>query len=76
MSTGESPQARMANDIAVQFAHLPFHQAAGEVAKHIRMFWDPRMRAEFDRFADVPPHDLDPAALEAARLLRNSTTPG
>ncbi|RRO17977.1 formate dehydrogenase [Saccharopolyspora rhizosphaerae] len=72
MSTEVSPQVRMANDIAIQFAHLPQRQAAREVANHIKMFWDPRMRAELDRIADSPPPDLDPLALAAARLLRNA----
>lgn len=72
MSTDVSPQVRMANDIAIQFAHLPPRQAVREVAHHITMFWDPRMKAEFDRFADNPPRDLDPLALAAARFLRNT----
>ncbi|TDD81642.1 formate dehydrogenase [Saccharopolyspora karakumensis] len=72
MSAEVSPQVRMANDIAIQFAHLPPGQAAREVAHHIKMFWDPRMRAELDRLADSPPQDMDPLALEAARLLRSA----
>ncbi|WP_406689789.1 formate dehydrogenase subunit delta [Saccharopolyspora sp. ID03-671] len=72
MSDDVSPQVRMANDIAIQFAHLPPRQAAREVAHHITMFWDPRMRTELDHLADTPPQDLDPLALEAARLLRNA----
>ncbi|MDI2027155.1 formate dehydrogenase subunit delta [Saccharopolyspora sp. TS4A08] len=72
MSDDVSPQVRMANDIAIQFAHLPPRQAAREVAHHIRMFWDPRMRTELDQLVDTPPQDLDPLALEAARLLRNA----
>ncbi|SFS71717.1 formate dehydrogenase subunit delta [Saccharopolyspora flava] len=72
MSTDVSPQVRMANDIAIQFAHLPARQAAQEVADHIRMFWDPRMKSELDHLVDAPPQDLDPLALAAARLLRNT----
>ena len=37
-------EARMGNDIARQFAHLPPAEAAEAIALHIESFWDPRMR--------------------------------
>lgn len=59
----------MAADIAVQFRHLPPEQAAASIANHIRMFWDPRMKAELRELAENDPDTLDPLALAAARLL-------
>ncbi|WP_199429803.1 formate dehydrogenase subunit delta [Qaidamihabitans albus] len=71
MSTTTSPQIRMANDIAVQFRHQPPERAAEAICTHIRMFWDPRMKAELLRLMDSEGEDLDPLALAAARLLRD-----
>ena len=38
--------ARMANDIANNFAVLGDEEAVFSTANHIRMFWDPRMREQ------------------------------
>ena len=38
--------ARMANDIANNFAVLGEEEAISSTANHIRMFWDPRMRQQ------------------------------
>jgi formate dehydrogenase subunit delta len=65
-----SAQVRLANEIAVQFHHQPPDAAAAAIAAHIRMFWEPRMRAELMRWVEIEPESLDPLALEAARLLR------
>jgi formate dehydrogenase subunit delta len=59
----------MVNEIAVHFHHRPPAVAAAEIAQHIRMFWDPRMRAELQRRVETNPDELDPFALAAARLL-------
>ncbi|GAA2360003.1 hypothetical protein GCM10009854_43710 [Saccharopolyspora halophila] len=67
-----SPQARMANDIAVQFTHKSAREAAGAIANHIKMFWDPRMKSELDQILDDNPQDLHPLAREAAQKLRDS----
>lgn len=40
----------MANQIATNLAHAPDHAAA--TAEHIRLYWDPRMKAMI-RQADV-----------------------
>lgn len=69
METTTSPQARMAADIAAQFRHQPADQAAAAIANHIRMFWDPRMKAELRKLAENDPDSLDPLALAAVRLL-------
>jgi formate dehydrogenase subunit delta len=64
---------RLANDIAAQFAHLPPERAAAMVANHLRMFWDPRMRAALlatVAAGGTDADDLDPLAVEAAGLLR------
>ncbi len=61
---------RLANDIALQFAHLPPPQAAEAVANHLRLFWDPRMRTQL--LSDSG-DDLHPAAADAARLLARSS---
>ena len=41
-----SKLARMANDIAKNFAALGEDEAISLTANHIRMFWDPRMRRQ------------------------------
>jgi formate dehydrogenase subunit delta len=64
------PHVRLANEIAVQFAHLPADEAAGEIAKHIRSFWDPRMRRQLLAHVDAGGEDLDPLALAAVDRLR------
>ena len=37
---------RMANQIAANFAALGEEQAVNQTAEHIRLFWDPRMKAQ------------------------------
>jgi formate dehydrogenase subunit delta len=64
------PQIRLANDIAVQFHHLPTGEAAKAIANHMRMFWDPRMRADLVTRAESSTADLDPLVVEAVRILR------
>jgi formate dehydrogenase subunit delta len=65
----QSPEVRLANEIAVQFHHRAPDDAAAAVAAHIRLFWDPRMRSALLRRAETEPGALDPLALAAARLL-------
>ena len=74
----ESPQIRMANDIASQFHHRPPAEAAEEVAEHIRLFWEARMRAELlaQVAARVEEDDgIDPIVIDAAELLRAGLVP-
>lgn len=66
---GAAPSVRLVNEIALHFHHLPAEVAAKEIAEHVRLFWDPRMRAELDRRVESEPDKLDPLALAAARLL-------
>jgi len=49
VSGANPPETRLALEIAAQFRRLPPEDAAPAIAKHIRTFWDPRMRA---RLAD------------------------
>ncbi|GHF69138.1 formate dehydrogenase subunit delta [Amycolatopsis bartoniae] len=66
----DSPQVRLANEIAVQFGHQRPERAAAAIAAHIRQFWDPRMRADLLAQAAAAPDELDPLALAAVALLR------
>jgi formate dehydrogenase subunit delta len=67
---GTPPHVRMVNEIAVQFAHRPVDEAADAVAAHIRVFWDPRMRAALLAHLTAGGTGLDPIASRAAQLLR------
>lgn len=61
---------RMANQVAQFFDVYPEEQGAAEVAKHLRAFWDPRMRRQFlDYAADQPDNDLHPLARLAVKRL-------
>jgi formate dehydrogenase subunit delta len=70
MSTGHVPaEARMGNDIARQFAHLPAAQAAEAIAGHIERFWEPRMRRNLEALAAAQDDSLDPLVVDAAGRL-------
>ena len=58
---------RMANQIAANFAIQGEAQAIAATAEHIRLFWDPRMKAAL--FADDP-SGLSPVARAAVESLR------
>ncbi|MEU3272581.1 formate dehydrogenase subunit delta [Saccharomonospora sp. NPDC006951] len=64
-----APEIRLINDIAVQFPHQERDAAATAIATHIRMFWEPRMRAELTKLRDQEPEAFEPLALAAAKLL-------
>jgi formate dehydrogenase subunit delta len=61
---------RLANEIAIQFAHLPFDDGTARVAKHIHDFWEPRMLRALLAHVDAGGDDLDPLAAAAAERLR------
>ena len=63
------PEARMGNDIARQFAHLPPDKAAEAVARHIETFWDPHMRRNLEALAAAHDESLDPLLVDAASRL-------
>lgn len=70
-ATPVPPHVRLVNDIAAQFHHLPAEQGVAKVLAHLRMFWDPRMRAQLiDTIGGADQADLDPLAAAAAARLR------
>jgi formate dehydrogenase subunit delta len=62
-------EARMGNDIARQFAHLPAGAAAQAVARHIETFWDPSMRRRLEALVAAGDDTLDPLLIDAAGRL-------
>lgn len=64
-----APEARLGNDIARQFAHLPHDAAIAGIAGHIGRFWDPRMRANLHKLVAEESPDLDPLLVDAADTL-------
>jgi len=70
MSGGLPPDVRLANEIAIQFAHLEAADAAGRIAKHMHDFWEPRMLRTLLSYLDTGGDDLDPLAAAAAEQLR------
>ena len=68
-SVGTPAEARMGNDIARQFAHLPPADAAEAIARHLDAFWTPGMRRTLEALAAAHDGSLDPLLVDAARLL-------
>jgi formate dehydrogenase subunit delta len=60
----------LANEISIQFAHLPAADGAARVAKHIHDFWEPRMLRALLAYKDAGGEDLDPLAAAAVERLR------
>ena len=73
MNSHVAPEARMGNDIARQFAHLPSEVAAQAVARHIETFWDPRMRRALEALVAAHDDSLDPLLVDAVgRLVKHA----
>lgn len=70
-----SPEARMGNDIARQFAHLPWEEAVSAIATHVQKFWDPRMRTRLRALVDNGAAGVDPLVAAAAERLPASPAP-
>lgn len=70
MSTGLPPDVRLANEIAIQFAHLDFADGVARVAKHMHDFWERRMLRAVLAYKDDGGQDLDPLAAAAVEQLR------
>lgn len=64
-----SPEARMGNDIARQFAHLPPAEAAAAIAKHIESYWTPGMRRTLEALVAEGDESLDARLVDAAGRL-------
>ncbi|MBY8824048.1 formate dehydrogenase subunit delta [Sphingomonas colocasiae] len=62
----------MANQIARNLGAMQHDHAVAAVADHIRMFWDPRMKAKV--FADGA--GLSPIAAAAIEMLKQGVDPG
>jgi hypothetical protein len=65
-----APEARLGNDIARHFAHLPEETAVESVVRHIETFWDPHMRHKLSALAAAGDDTLDPLLVRAAGRLR------
>ena len=74
MSSLVAPEARMGNDIARQFVHLPPTLAAEAIARHIETFWDPAMRRTLEALAAAHDASLDPLLVDAAGRLATHAT--
>lgn len=61
---------RMANQIAINQAHLPDDEAVALVANHLTMFWAPVMRKDLVAAVDAGEADLNEVALRAVRQLQ------
>ena len=75
MSALTKAEARMGNDIARQFAHLPPAEAAEAIALHIESFWDPRMRRALEALVAAHDDSLDPLVVDAAGRLAAQASP-
>ena len=60
---------RMANQIAAYFEAYPRKEALEGIAKHVRLFWDPRMRAQLSEYVDGGGKDLSPLVITAVGSL-------
>ena len=55
MKTHDDKLIRMANQIGTFFESMPDRsEALGGIAKHLKSFWDPRMRKSFMQQVDDP----------------------
>jgi formate dehydrogenase subunit delta len=69
---GQERLIYMANQIARNLGAMQHDHAVAAVADHIRMFWDPRMKAKV--FADGA--GLSPVAAAAIEMLKQGVDPG
>jgi formate dehydrogenase subunit delta len=56
---------RMANQIAAFFEAYPRPEALDGIAKHIKGFWDPRMRKRIDDYIEGGGEGLSPLVISA-----------
>jgi len=70
VTSAVSSEARLAHEIARQFADEPPQEAAARVAAHIRMFWAPPMIGTLVAEADEGSARLDPVVARVAEMLR------
>jgi formate dehydrogenase subunit delta len=65
---------RMANQIGIFFESMPDREEALEgIAKHLKSFWDPRMRKAFLTLVDAtPPQEINEIVMASVRTHRRS----
>ena len=56
---------RMANQISAYFEAYPRTEALAGIAKHIKLFWDPRMRRHLDEYLAQGGEGLSPLVIAA-----------
>ena len=61
---------RMANQIASFYLTQPEAERVPAVAKHLKDFWEPRMKNELFAMIDAGAPGLEPLVIEAAARLR------
>ena len=66
MSSESETLVRMANQIADFFKIQPGEEALAGASNHIRLFWDPRMRAKMAEHLAKGGEGLNPLARAAA----------
>ena len=66
--------ARMANDIANNFAALGVDEAVASTTNHMRMFWDPRMREQAFSMIANGEGQFNEIALKAVEQLAAAST--
>jgi len=70
--TRDETLIRMANQIGIFFESMPERaEALAGIAKHLKNFWDPRMRKAFLAQVDGPHHEaISPIVLAAVAAHR------
>ena len=64
---------RMANQIGVAFGALPEREAAANAARHLELYWTPKMIGEIIAFADSSQTGLSPVAAVAVKALKGES---
>jgi formate dehydrogenase subunit delta len=71
-----SKLVRMANQIGMFFRHEGEEKAALSIKKHLKEFWDPRMRNEILVHLDSGGAGLDASSLKAVQMLKADVVVG
>jgi formate dehydrogenase subunit delta len=69
LASSSETLVRMANQIADFFKIQPEAAAVAGAANHIRMFWDPRMRAKMEEHLAHGGDGLNPIARKAVEMV-------
>jgi len=69
MSGSSDKIIRMANQIAAFFASYPQEEAVAGVRKHIKDFWEPRMKAQIRAEVAAKNTALNPLVVQAVETL-------